>query len=57
MGVSKLDEVMRVRLAEHIRRQLRAVADAEDRTEAGQIRRYVVEGLRRDGRLPPPDER
>lgn len=52
MGATKLDEVMRVRLAEHVRRGLREVAYESDRTEAAQIRRYVVEGLRRDGRLP-----
>jgi hypothetical protein len=55
-GARKLDEVMRVRLADHVRRTLREQAERGDRTEAAQIRRYVVEGLRRDGLLPP-DER
>lgn len=55
-GPQKLDETMRVRLAEYIRRPLQEAARREERTQAGQIRRYVVEGLRRDG-LMPPDER
>jgi len=50
-GPSKLDETVRLRLRDDIRRAVRAVAEREDRTEAGQIRRYVTEGLRRDGLL------
>ena len=48
----KYDEKVRLRLSSPVREALRIIATRDERTEAGQIRRYVTEGLRRDGLLP-----